>query len=117
MTFGEVLRDVRGCRGVLLTTIADSDGIPVESWGRSTREIEDFVAEFSTFLREVASANRELQLGELEQLLVSGSNKVVVVTRITPEYFLMSVVDHGGNSGKLRFTSRVAAERLRHEFV
>jgi predicted regulator of Ras-like GTPase activity (Roadblock/LC7/MglB family) len=68
-------------------------------------------------MREVASANRELQLGELEQVVVAAERKVVMITTITPDYFLMAVVDRDGNPGKARFASRVAAFRLRNDFV
>ncbi|MBI4917995.1 MAG: roadblock/LC7 domain-containing protein [Acidobacteria bacterium] len=117
MNFGEVVATVRGCDGVVATAIADRDGIPVESWGRNPREIEDIIAEYSTFLRDIASANRELQLGELEQLAVAGNKRLVLVTTITEEYFLMTVVERNGNTGKARFASRLAAARLRQEFV
>jgi predicted regulator of Ras-like GTPase activity (Roadblock/LC7/MglB family) len=117
MSFAEVLAEVRGCAGVSLTAIADADGIAVQSWGGERRECEELIAEYSTFLKEVASANRELQLGELEQIAVTAERKVVLITRITPAYFLMTVVGRDGNAGKARFASRSAAFRLRHEFL
>ncbi|MGE5235079.1 MAG: roadblock/LC7 domain-containing protein [Acidobacteriota bacterium] len=117
MNFSEALADVRGCGGVVATAISDRDGIPVESWGADRDEIEEIIAEYSTFLREVATANRELQLGSLEQLMVVGSDRSVMITAITEEYFLMTVVEREGNCGKARFASRVAASRLRNEFI
>ncbi len=117
MSFGEVLAEVRGCAGVSLTAIADTDGIPVQSWGGEKGECEELIAEYSTFLREVTTANRELQLGELEQISVTAERKMVLITKITPAYFLMTVVGRGGNAGKARFASRSAAFRLRQEFV
>ena len=117
MSFGEALTDLRGCPGVLSMAISDTDGIPVESWGGSKSEIEEMLAEYSTFLREVASANRELQLGGLDQLVIAAEKRVVVVTQITDLYFLIAIVERGGNPGKARFVSRVAAHRLRHEFI
>jgi len=117
MSFAEVLTDVRECGGVSLTVIADSDGIPVQSWGGEDAESEELIAEYSTFLREVTTANRELQLGELEQIAVTGERKMVLITNITKNYFLMTVVGRDGNPGKARFASRVAAFRLRQEFA
>jgi predicted regulator of Ras-like GTPase activity (Roadblock/LC7/MglB family) len=117
MTFAEALVDIRECPGVIATAIADRDGIPVESFGGNRDQVEEVVAEFSTFLREVASANRELQLGELEQVALSGTKRLVVLTTITEEYFLMTVVERDGNPGKARFASRLAAFRLRREFL
>lgn len=117
MTFAEALTGVRECSGVIATAIADRDGIPVETFGGDRDQVEEVVAEFSTFLREVASANRELQLGSLEQIAVAGANRIVVLTTITDEYFLMTVVERDGNPGKARFASRLAAFRLRREFL
>ncbi len=117
MSFAEVLAEVRGCAGVSLTAIADTDGISVQSWGGEKGECEELIAEYSTFLREVATANRELQLGELEQIAVTAERKVVLITKITPAYFLMTVVGRDGNAGKARFASRTAAFRLRQEFL
>jgi len=117
MSFEQALAGVRECRGVIATAIADTDGIPVESFGGSRDQIEEVVAEFSTFLREVSSANRELQLGDLQQVAVAGSDRIVVLTTITDDYFLMTVVESDGNPGKARFASRLAAFRLRREFL
>jgi predicted regulator of Ras-like GTPase activity (Roadblock/LC7/MglB family) len=116
MNFGEVLADLRSCQGVLMTSIADRDGIPVQSWGGTRGELDEIIAEYSNFLREVATANRELQLGELEQVMVTAKLKLIIVTAITTDYFLLSVLDREGNAGKARFASRVAAFRLRDDF-
>lgn len=117
MSFAETLQDLRECRGVVTTAIADRDGIAVESWGPNRREAEEIVAEYSTFLHEMVTANRELQMGPLEQLIVVGERRSVLITAITEEYFLMVIVERDGNPGKARFASRVAAFRLRREFI
>lgn len=116
MTFSEAVQDVTSCAGVVATAIADRDGIPVQSWGEGA-QIEEVVAEFSAFLGEVLSANRELHLGELEQLHVVGSERQVMVTMIVEDYFLVTIVERDGNPGRARFASRLAAHRLRGEFV
>jgi len=117
MTFGEMVRPVTSCPGVVATAIADRDGIPVESWGVDASRIEELVAEYSAFLRDVTSANRDLQIGPLEQVVVVGSERSVFITTIVPDYYLVTLVEKPGNSGKARFASRVAAFRLRGEFA
>jgi predicted regulator of Ras-like GTPase activity (Roadblock/LC7/MglB family) len=117
MTFENALTGVRACAGVSLTAIADRDGIPVTSWSEEPDAVEELIAEYSTFLREVTSANRELQLGGLDQIVVAAERKVVLITSITDAYFLLTVVGRDGNPGRARFASRLAAHRLRHEFV
>lgn len=116
MTFTKAVESITSCAGVVGTAIADRDGIPVQSWG-DKEEIEEVVAEFSAFLGEVLSANRELHVGTLEQLQVVGSQRLVVVTIIADDYFLVTVVERDGNPGKARFASRLAAHRLRSEFT
>jgi predicted regulator of Ras-like GTPase activity (Roadblock/LC7/MglB family) len=117
MTFEAALVGLQACPGVMGTAIADTDGIVVEAFGGFEGGVDEIVGEYSNFLREVASANRELQLGELEQLVVAGEKRTVLVTLITSLYFLLTVVSGEGNPGKARFVSRIAAHRLRHEFV
>ena len=82
MTFENALADIQRCAGVSLTAIADRDGIPVTSWGERPEDVEELIAEYSTFLRDVTSANRELQLGELDQIMVAAEHKVVLITSI-----------------------------------
>ncbi|MDD5564379.1 MAG: roadblock/LC7 domain-containing protein [Thermoanaerobaculaceae bacterium] len=117
MTFEDALTGVRECAGVSVTVISDRDGIPVTSWSERSEDVEELIAEYSTFLRDVTSANRELQLGALDQVAVVAERKVVLITSITDTYFLLAVVGRDGNPGKARFASRLAAHRLRHEFV
>ena len=117
MTFENALADIRRCAGVSLTAIADRDGIPVTSWGERPEDVDELIAEYSTFLRDVTSANRELQLGELDQIMVAAEHKVVLITSIAGGYFLMAVVARDGNPGKARFACRTAAFRLRQEFL
>ena len=117
MTFESALADIRQCAGVSLTAIADRDGIPVTSWSERPEDTEELIAEYSTFLRDVTSANRELQLGELDQIMVAAERKVVLITNIAGGYFLMAIVARDGNPGKARFACRTTAFRLRHEFV
>jgi predicted regulator of Ras-like GTPase activity (Roadblock/LC7/MglB family) len=116
MTFSETVANVRLCPGVELTAIAGRDGIAVQIWGPGSVETEELIAEYANFLREVFAANRELQLGQLDQVVLATANKVMMVTAINDEYFLMAVVRAGGLVGKARIHSRIAAYRLRAEF-
>lgn len=117
MSFGELVKPVTACPGLLALAIADREGIAVESWGPEAAEAEEVVAEYTGFLRELTTANRELKLGDLHQVVIAGSQRAIVVTFITSDYYLFAVVDKDGNLGKTRFQSRVAAWRLRPEFT
>jgi predicted regulator of Ras-like GTPase activity (Roadblock/LC7/MglB family) len=115
MSFSDLVARVRTCPEVSLTAIAGRDGIAVESWGAATSEVDELIAEYAGFMAEISSANRELQLGELEQLVVTGEARTVVLTSISPEYFLLAVAGSDGNPGQVRFASRVAAAALERE--
>jgi predicted regulator of Ras-like GTPase activity (Roadblock/LC7/MglB family) len=117
MNFARLLQPVAECPGVITALITDRDGIAVEVVGGSAAEGEELAAEFSSLVREVTSANRELQLGRLEQVVVTGDRRAVFVTAISDDYFLMTLVESSGNQGKARFRSRIAAHRLRSEFM
>jgi len=117
MTFEGALAEIRRCDGVSLMVIADRDGIPVTSWGRRPQDVEELIAEYTEFLREVTTANRELQLGDLDQITVAAEQEVVLITSIAAGYFLLVVVRRDGNPGRARFVCRTAAFRLRGEFL
>lgn len=117
MSFADRVAAVTACPGVLALSIADREGIAVESFGPEAKQAEETVAEYTGFLRELLTANRELQLGELQQVVINGSQRTIVVTFITSDYYLFTVVDGEGNPGKARFASRVAAWRLRPDFL
>jgi predicted regulator of Ras-like GTPase activity (Roadblock/LC7/MglB family) len=115
MNFATAVAELRECPGVLMTSIAEKDGIPVQSWGGGRGELDEIIAEYSTFLRDVTTANRELQLGELDQVVVTAERRLVIVTAINSGYFLLTVVERSGNTGKARYASRLAAHRLKEE--
>ncbi|NCO69784.1 MAG: roadblock/LC7 domain-containing protein [Acidobacteria bacterium] len=117
MSFTDTISPVQACPGVELTAIADRDGITVQSWGGKRSEVEEFIGEFANFFHEIVNANRELQLGDLEQVVVAAEQKTVIVTTIVEGYYLMTVVNPDGLAGKARFTSRVAAYHLKREFM
>jgi len=89
----------------------------VTSWGERPEDVEELIAEYSTFLRDVTSANRELQLGELDQIMVAAEHKVVLITSIAGGYFLMAVCGSRRKPGQGAFACRTAAFRLRQEFL
>jgi predicted regulator of Ras-like GTPase activity (Roadblock/LC7/MglB family) len=81
------------------------------------RNMEEIGAELAAILREMSQAERELQHGEIRQLTVETEDSATVVTLIDEGYFILLQMESGGLLGKARFLSRVAAERLRADFV
>jgi len=104
------------CPGVQAGAIVDPDGIPVVNVP-DRGALEEVGAEFSTILRNVSEAERELQHGELVQFTVLAEKAALVLTLISGGYFLLLKLDADGFVGKARFLSRLAAVRLYSEFV
>ncbi len=111
-----VARLVEDCPGVVGGGIVDPDGIPVVTVAAEA-SIEETGAEFAAILREMAQAERELDHGEVRQLTVETQDSATVLTLIGEGYFILLQMESGGLLGKARFLSRVAAEKLRADFV
>jgi len=117
MSFHAVVSQiVASCRGVVGGAVVDPDGIPVVMVSRN-ESMEEIGAEVAAILSEMSQAERELQHGEIQQLTVETGNTATVVTLIDEGYFILLQMESGGLLGKARFLSRVAAERLRADFV
>ena len=117
MSFDEVVADLlRRCPGSRGAAVVDPDGIPVLSSPR-TSSIEVLAAEFASILRGVTEAGRELSHGELRQFWVRAENAEVIVTSLAGGYFLLLLLEPAGLSGRGRFLSRLAGERLHSEFI
>jgi len=107
---------VSSCRGALGGAIVDPDGIPVVTVSDDPT-MEEIGAEFAAVLREMAQAERELDHGDVHQLIVETRDSATVITLIGGGYFILLQMESGGLLGKARFLTRVAAERLRSDFV
>jgi len=117
VSFDEVVADLlQRSPGSQGAAVVDPDGIPVLSSPRSA-SLEVLGAEFASIIRGVSEAGRELSHGDLRQFWVKTENAEVIVTSLAGGYFLMLVLEPDGLSGRGRFLSRLAGERLRSEFI
>ena len=117
MAFEAVVEEVLNrCPGARGAAVVDSDGIPVVSVDRDGR-LEELAAEYSTVVREIQRAARELDHGQLEQVSVDAEKVTVMLTAITAEYFLVLLLGSEGLRGKARYLSRLAGRRLYPEFI
>ncbi len=117
MSFDDVIASLlERCPGARGAAVVDADGIPVVSSPHDPT-IEALVAEYAAVLREIDHAGREFQHGGLRQLHVVAEHAAVVLTVIAAGYFLVLVLDPEGSSGRARFLSRLAGERLYPEFL
>ncbi|PWT92408.1 MAG: hypothetical protein C5B54_03565 [Acidobacteria bacterium] len=117
--FAETLRDMAArledVDGILLMGM---DGLPIEKVVMNeTLNIELLIAEFTTILRNTFQTAKEVEAGNLEEVLVLSDHMLLLMKAITPEYFIMMILPPGGNLGKARFELKKAKYVLEKEFI
>lgn len=102
----ELVRDrIGAARAVSLVA---KDGIPVESVGDKTLDLEMLAAELMSQVRAVAQNQQELSVGKVRQFSVTTDQLALMVGALTDDYFLMLVMDSEANFGRARFEIRRA---------
>ncbi|MFN7960796.1 MAG: hypothetical protein U0002_05935 [Thermoanaerobaculia bacterium] len=85
-------------------SLIDGDGIPVESIAmQPDLDLEGLAAEVLTQLRAIDDSLRELEVGSLESLSVSTTERVIMVSSVVSGYFLLLVLGVDANLGRARF--------------
>lgn len=91
---------VEGCVAVSLIAL---DGIAVEALNDSSVPLESLGAEFGSFIKSILNANTELNTGTVEQFSLMTDRYTAVMSAVTPEYYILLILDPGGNYGRARF--------------
>ncbi|HVN80344.1 MAG TPA: hypothetical protein VMW38_15215 [Terriglobia bacterium] len=117
--FGEVLDSVLNkVEGALAAIVMGMDGIPIEDRvSGDTVNVEALAAEYSSLLKGTALTTQEVGLGLIQEMVVSSENRVIVIRMITPEYFILVLLDRNGNIGRTRFELKKAKFVLEKELV
>ena len=111
----KVLQTVEGARAV---AVIGRDGIAVERLALSDEPNLDLAtAQFTDIAKRLQIANEELQAGGLKEMIQKTERYLVVLTTITPEYFLMMILDADGSLGRARFELRKAAAAFYDELA
>ena len=58
-----------------------------------------------------------MNLGEIEEIMVTTKGKDVLLRMLAPEYYIAFVVNHEANLGKARYFLRKAAVKARKELA
>ncbi|MBI3812737.1 MAG: roadblock/LC7 domain-containing protein [Nitrospirae bacterium] len=96
--------------------IVGMDGIVVEEQKRDPRiDLQTLGAEFSGLFRSAGKLAESVEFGEVSELMTSAERSVVILRRVTAEYFLVLVIHPDGNLGKARFLLRRAGSQLKME--
>lgn len=95
--------------------IAGADGLAVEEWCPKppAPDLAALCAEMAQILKESSRVSGETGLGDAREFFVGGSDGIVFVRRVTPDYFLLLVASPGAIPGKCRFLLRLGADRAR----
>lgn len=108
----EVKARVEGCVAISLIAL---DGIAVESLNDGIVPIETLGAEFGSFIKAILNANTELNTGTVEQFSLMTEKYTAVMSAVTSEYYILLVLEPGGNYGRARFELSKAKYRLSDE--
>ena len=109
------LRDrVEGTKAVSLIGL---DGIPVETVGGEDVPLDMLGAEFGGFVKSIRATNTELDTGDVLQFALVTEKYITFLSEVTPEYYILLVLQPDGNYGRARFELSKAKYLLRDELV
>jgi predicted regulator of Ras-like GTPase activity (Roadblock/LC7/MglB family) len=117
MNFRESLEQtLSAVPGALALSLVGDDGIGIESAVReSPVDLDNLSAELTTFIRGLSTAHADLKLGRLQQVALMSPEYVSILASVTPEYYLLCVMERRGFFGKARYELKKLAWRLEGE--
>jgi predicted regulator of Ras-like GTPase activity (Roadblock/LC7/MglB family) len=118
MSFSDILKEVvHGTEGALGAVIVGLDGIPVEEYSiESGVDIQSMTVEYSALLKEIEKGSQASQMGTTREVTVIADKAMIMLRRLTEEYFFVLIIKPDGNFGKGRFLLRMSAPKLLKEF-
>lgn len=105
---------VEGC---LAASLISLDGIAVASVNTAGVPLDVMGAEFGGFIKSIRLSNTELNTGEVLQFALVTEKYITFLSHVTPEYFILLVLQPDGNYGRARFELSKAKHRLRDELI
>lgn len=103
--------------GSMAVSLIGLDGIAVETVGDRTVPLDILGAEFGSFIKSIRHANTELNTGEVLQFSLVTEKYITFLSEVTPEYYILLVLDPAGNYGRARFELSKAKYLLRDELI
>jgi len=117
--FDETLKAiVTSTSGAVGALIMGLDGISVAraEGPNATIDLDGIAAEHTALLRKAMRNTEGVTLGALRELVVAAERYAFLIKPITPEYFLVLVLEAPGGLGRARFELRKAQLALEEEF-
>lgn len=118
MPFSDILKEVvHGTEGALGALIVGLDGISVEEYTVDNEiDLQSMTVEYSALLKEIEKGSQAVHLGTTKEVTVIAEKAMIMLRRLTDEYFFVLIIKPDGNFGKGRFLLRMSAPRLLKEF-
>ncbi|HYC89690.1 MAG TPA: hypothetical protein VEO54_10805 [Thermoanaerobaculia bacterium] len=116
--FREVLNALRDrIEGAVAASLIGLDGIAIETIGDGAVPLDILGAEFGSFIKSIRHANTELNTGEVLQFSLVTEKYITFMSEVTPEYYILLVLQPDGNYGRARFELSRAKYLLRDELI
>ncbi len=117
--FREVLRRIaERVEGTRAVAILGLDAIPVEIHGQAEDlSIEAVAAELVSVVKSARNPRTEMETGPIREICVVGERFRAVLSRITPEYYLLLLLGEEGSLGRGRYELERAALALEKEMI
>ena len=106
--------------GAVGAVIMGIDGLPVEKYFSAEgneANLDVAAAEFTSLLRAAVRSAKDLNLGEVRELVVSLESVTLLMRSLHKEYFVLLALRAGGNLGRGRYELRKAELVLAGEFA
>ena len=98
--------------------IVGVDGIPIETYSVGEDvSIESVAAELMALVKSAQNPRAELSFGEIREIALVGGDQRAVLSRISPEYYLLLLLGGEGTLGHGRFELARAATGLQKELA
>lgn len=117
--FRDILAGLLGrVEGALAVSLIGLDGIAVETAGGGGDVPLDVLgAEVGGFIKSMRHANTDLNTGEVLQFALVTDRYITFLSAVTAEYFILLVLEPGGNYGRARYELAKAEYLLRDELI
>ena len=114
----EMEKIVQGTPGALACTVMGFDGIAIDTVEANPGvfDIASFMTEFGASIASLKRVADSAGKGGLQEVTLQSEGISAVLRILNNEYFLGTVCDSGGFTGKARFLMRLAADSLKNEF-
>ena len=116
--FKRALEEIRQkVSGTLAVSLMGLDGLAIESLNDHGVALDVLGAEFGGFVKAIRLSNTDLDTGEVLQFSVVTERYVTFLSAVTPDYYILLVMQPDGNYGRARFELARAKQLLRDELI